>query len=300
MNENKRSITLSILSLLFTFLLSYLALLDNGKNNSEYPFPFNIEFFQGMYQKCCENKVGISTIIFCIIFILHVLCYYWGGSKNKKWLQRLLQHIIDQNLGGEEYETRITIFCKRKGWRFIIQYLFHYLIHYIIFRNLNFNRFCLALRKCPNLFKEYLVIYNRFSFPEQRKSYTFFNAIQEDNITPSSIVEKSYKEGSILDVSTPYISDIDFTKKFINLTTKEKRLIDTYRAKTGMEYDKLCLLNRQANYIYAVPIRYKQKIWGIVVFDNNQQSNNVTIKDKLKNVISDYQKIIQFTIEIYK
>lgn len=292
MKENKISITLSILSLLFAFLLFYLSLWDKGiENSSNYPFPFNTDAFQGMYKKCCESKFGISITIFVILFILHVSCYHWGGSKNKKWLQRLLQHIIEQNLGGAEYETRITIFCKRKGFRFIIPYLFNHLKH---------GRFYLAFKNRPKLFNKYLVIYNRFSFPKQKKSYTFFNAIHEDSIEPLSIVEKCYKKGSIIEGYATFISDIDFTKEFVNLTTQEKERINAYKVKTGMEYDKLRLLNRKANYIYAVPIRQNQEIWGVISFDNNQQSNNVIIKEKLKNVISDYQKIIQFTIQTYK
>ncbi len=71
--------------------------------------------------------------------------------------------------------------------------------------------------------------------------------------------------------------------------------------KTGTnDYGQLCLLNRKANYIYAVPIRQNEEIWGVVVFDNNRQDNPVNIKEKLENIISDYQKIIQFTIQIYK
>ncbi len=292
MKTTKVSITLLILSLLFAFLLYYFSLWDSGISDiNEYPIPFNTSLFNGVYKQCCKNKEIISLIAFAIIIFIHILLYF-RGNNNKNWLQRFLQHIIDQNLGGAEYETRITIFCKKKGWRFIFPYLFHYI---------KCGNFRHAYKHRPKLFENYLVIFNRFSFPKQKKSYTFFRAITEENVVPTSIVEKCYKKGTEISISAPYISDIIFKNNMLELSLQDQIRVQGYMDKTGTsDYGKLCMLNRKANYIYAVPIRQDEEIWGVVVFDNNRQDNPVNIKDKLENVIFDYQKIIQFTIQIYK
>ncbi len=167
--------------------------------------------------------------------------------------------------------------------------------------HLKSGNFRQAYKYRPKLFETYLVIFNRFSFPRQKKSYTFFRAISEENITPTSIVEKCYKKGTEVLVSAPHISDIVFTKNIYELSPQDQIRVKGYMEKTGTnDYGQLCLLNRKANYIYAVPIRQNEEIWGVVVFDNNRQDNPVNIKEKLENIISDYQKIIQFTIQIYK
>lgn len=143
------------------------------------------------------------------------------------------------------------------------------------------------------------MIYNRFSYPEQRKSYTYFRAIHDEEVKPQSIVEKCYKKGIPVSVSTVYITDIDFNNKFRLLPLKEQHRVEQYMKDTGMsDYDKLCTLKRKANYIYAVPIRYDQQMWGVISFDNNRDGNVLNIEEKLKDLIGDYQKIIQFTIQL--
>lgn len=96
-----------------------------------------------------------------------------------------------------------------------------------------------------------------------------------------------------------YITDIDFNNKFRLLPLKEQHRVEQYMKDTGMsDYDKLCTLKRKANYIYAVPIRYDQQMWGVISFDNNRDGNVLNIEEKLKDLIGDYQKIIQFTIQL--
>lgn len=291
MKGEKLSVVLSILSIVFAVILYYLSLLDSGiKDIKEFPFPFYIESLSVFYPSCCAKKGQIALWTFVLLIILHFAFYLRVENKNRKWLQRFLQHIIEQNLGGGEYETRITIFGRKKGWRFVCQYIW-----YAIWHSHKIKR----LKCCPNPFKDYLVIYNRFSYPEQRKSYTYFRAIHDEEVKPQSIVEKCYKKGIPVSVSTVYITDIDFNNKFRLLPLKEQHRVEQYMKDTGMsDYDKLCTLKRKANYIYAVPIRYDQQMWGVISFDNNRDGNVLNIEEKLKGLIGDYQKIIQFTIQL--
>ena len=291
MKGEKLSVALSILSILFAAILYYLSLFDSGiKELKDYPFPFNMELLSAYYPVCCARKGQIAFWSFVLLAALHVAFYLWAENKNKKWLQRLLQHIIEQNLGGGEYETRITIFGRKKGWKFVLPYIWYAIRH---------SHMGKRLKCCPNPFKDYLVIYNRFSYPEQRKSYTYFRAIHDEEVEPQGIVEKCFKKGESTAVSTVYINEIRFRKNLWLLTSEEQQKVKQYMKDTGMaDYDKLCTLKRKANYIYAVPIRYKQEMWGVIAFDNNKETGVLDIKEKLKDLIGDYQKIIQFTIEL--
>ena len=291
MKGEKLSVVLSVLSILFAAILYYLSLFDSGiKELKDYPFPFNTELLSAYYPTCCAKKGQIAFWSFAFLIVLHIAFYLWAENKNKKWLQRLLQHIIEQNLGGGEYETRITIFGRKKGWRFVLSYIWYAIRH---------SHAGKRLKCCPNPFKDYLVIYNRFSYPEQRKSYTYFRAIHDEEVEPQSIVEKCFKKGMPMSVSTVYITDIRFRKRLNRFPSTERQKVEQYMKDTGMaDYDKLCTLKRKANYIYAVPIRYNQQMWGVIAFDNNKETDVLDIEEKLKDLISDYQKIIQFTIEL--
>ena len=102
-----------------------------------------------------------------------------------------------------------------------------------------------------------------------------------------------------MSVSTVYINEIRFRKTLWLLSSEERQKVKQYMKDTGMsDYDKLCTLKRKANYIYAVPIRYNQQMWGVIAFDNNKETDVLDIEEKLKDLIDDYQKIIQFTIEL--
>ena len=293
MKADKLSITLSIFSLVFAAILYYLSLLDSGIERIEdYPFPFQTEGLNELYLPCCAVKGQIAIWSFILLFLLHIVFYLRVENNNKKWLQRFLQHIIEQNLGGGEYETRITIFGKTKGWKFVCQYIWYALSH---------DRKMIRLKYCPNLFKDYLVIYNRFSYPEQRKSYTFFRAIHDENLEPQGIAEKCYMTGKPFSAKTVYITDIRLTNDLSQLSSTDQQKIRQYMKATGMnDYDKLCTLKRKPNYIYAVPIRSDHQMWGVISFDNNRNGEALDIEEKLKYLISDYQKIIQFTIQLNK
>lgn len=291
MKGEKLSVILSILSIVFAAILYYLSLCDSGiQDVKNFPFPFNTKLLSEFYPFFCAKKGQIAILTFIFLIILHIVFYFCIENKNKKWLQRFLQHIIEQNLGGGEYETRITIFGRKKGWRFVCQY---------ICDSIGQKNMTKRLKCCPNPFKDYLVIYNRFSYPEERKSYTYFRAIHDEEVEPQSIVEKCYKTGKPVSVSTAYITNICLRKSLKQNPPAERHKVEQYMRDTGMkDYDKLCTLKRKANYIYAVPIRYEQKMWGVISFDNNLDGNVLNIEEKLKDLIGDYQKIIQFTIQL--
>lgn len=289
------SIWQSILSLVFAFIIYYLSCLDVAVGDvSNYPFPFSCSSLKSIYPICYNHKIHIIVTLFIILILLHgvLLQRLKKESKhNKYWLKRFLQHVINQDLGGEVYETRITIFCKKAGYKFIIPYLWHYAFT---------KKFNLAWQNRPRICKSYLTIYERFSFPKSVKSYTFFELSEEDVMKPTSIVADCYKRGVSKHESLPYISEICCPKNFYELSGKEQKLVQEYMNKTGTDYTKLCMLNRKANFIYAVPIRHNQEIWGVVVFDSNHKPECKDLKEMLKNNIDNYQKIIQFTIQLYK
>jgi hypothetical protein len=80
------------------------------------------------------------------------------------------------------------------------------------------------------------------------------------------------------------------------LHANDQKRVKEYMKKTGIGYNKLCLLQRKANVLYAIPLRRGAHIWGVLIFDNNSESTPINLQDKLKDVIDNYQKIIQLTI----
>lgn len=276
---------------------AYILYLDNKCNSlcteiSDYPAPFCWTPFSSYYKYICEYIDKISFYSFCILIIAYLICYFYTGSKEKLWLEKLFKHIIDQDLGGNQYETRITLYVEERGIRFILQYLSFSLLQLI--KNGTIKYF----HTLPNPFSLYLRPYVRHSYPHKILSYTYFRAIKNDNDTPDSVVEKCYVTGKVQYVSTNYIGDIKNMPKSIDRLEKSvQKRIKKYMIDTGIsKYRKIVTLQRKPNRIYAFPVCRQQKIYGIVVIDNNDKEKALDLGDIFLNKIDNYQKIMQITI----
>ena len=259
---------------------------------SDYPAPFCWTPFNLFYKYICEHINTISYYSFCILIIAYLICYFYTGSKEKLWLEKLFKHIIAQDLGGDQYETRITLYVEERGAKFILQYLYFSLLQLI--KNRTFKYF----RTLPNPFSLYLRPYVRHSYPHKILSYTYFRAIKNDNDMPDSVVERCYVTGKVQYVSTTFIDDIKNMPKSIDQLEKPvQKRIKKYMEDTGIsKYRKIVTLQRKPNRIYAFPVCRQQKIYGIVVIDNNDKENVLNLNDVFLNKIDNYQKIMQITI----
>lgn len=258
---------------------------------SQYPSPFNHKALQSVYPEI-RNSLGDVALWFIVgIIFLQIVFALLKTNDYKDWIAKMFRHIIDQDLGGQTYETRITLYIEKEGWRIMLRSLW-YAVKQLVTEGKSWY-----FSTIPHPFKKYLVPYSRFSYPEKEKAYTYFRALTKDSDQTEGAVEKCYKTGKDVQFKTPFISNIKFTNKLMELSCEDKKKVLDYINITGIGYRRLRMLQRKANVIYAIPLRKDAHIWGVLVFDNNTEDTPIDLKDKMKNVIDNYQKIIQLTIE---
>lgn len=290
MKDKTKNIILTSCGLIEAYLI-YLAQGVTTTDPNKYPSPFNHKTLQTIYTDISESLGDIALVFIGVIILLQIMFSFIASNDYKDWISKFFRHVIDQDLGGQNYETRITLYIERKGWHFFVAavlYAFQQLIS-----EGKFGYF----KVIPNPFKNYLIPYSRFSYPEKETAHTTFRALTKDNDSTEGAVEKCYKTGKDIQFITPYINNINLPRTQGKLLKDDFNKVVEYIKTTGICYEKLRLLQRKANVIYAIPLRKSAHIWGVLVFDNNSESNPIDLKDKLKNVIDNYQKIIQLTIE---
>lgn len=224
----------------------------------------------------------------------------WSDAFTHKWAKNLLGYIIDYHLGGKSYETRATIFRAQKGIIFFIKYILFGLLPNIL-KDIK-NKTCgLAFKNIPwHVFSKYLVIYERYSYPKQSKSYTYFRC-SGLNDKPNSVVDKCYKEGIPVPVSTINISGINLPTEIDKLEQRNRKKVEKFMKDSYIrDYPTLLRLNRCANNLYAVPLTSDDEtIWGVLIIDNIG-NKKVDFAELLGQDIDKYQKIVSFTLSSMK
>ena len=290
MKDKTKNIITAIVSAIEAYLI-YLAQGNPEHCSENYPAPFNHGILTDIYP-IVHPYLGDFVLIFIIaIVLLQLLFYFLTENDYKQWLGKLFQHIIDQSLGGQTYETRITLYVEKKGWHFFWTPLFFALAR--IFTEKTFR----YIPGVPNPFRKCLIPYARFSYPEKEPTYTVFRAVSKEQVQCEGAVEQCYKTGKDVFISAPFINDIILPVDIKDIPNDKRQMVKDYMNKTGLSYNKLRRLQRKANVVYAIPLRRGPHIWGVLVFDNNSKDNPISLKDKLKDVIDNYQKTIQITIE---
>lgn len=167
MKADKLTITLSIFLVIFAWILYYFSLCDPNVEVDKRPWPFCYDEMYGLYKNFCESKSKIGLTIFIIIILFHLASYISLETNKKKWLRAFLRHMINQDLGGDQYETRITIFRVQTGIRFWPKYVWRCF--------LKRKNLWARLKKMPNPLKVYLVPYIRYSYPDACPSTSYFS-----------------------------------------------------------------------------------------------------------------------------
>lgn len=290
MKDKTKNIITAIASAVEGYLI-YLAQGVSEQDSSKYPAPFNHGALQSVYPYV-SNFIGDIAIIFIIAIVaLQVLFYFLTENDYKNWLSKLFQHIIDQSLGGQTYETRITLYVEGQGWRFFGASFWFAIVRLLSERTFKY------FAGIPNPFKKCLLPYVRFSYPEKERTITTFHAISREHDNCEGAVEQCYKTGKVVSIKTKYINNIKLPNDIILLGREEKGKVTEYMKDTGISYRKLILMQRKANVVYAIPLRRGPHVWGVLVFDNNSEQTPIDFQEQLKDVIDNYQKIIQLTIE---
>lgn len=252
-----------------------------------------------------DNVYWIAGVSGGLVVFIHLLDMFWGRDANlKKWLKIFLKHIADEHLVGDLYGVRISILRRQPGYIVFLKTVWYYVI--LNFIN-NWKKLCWrqSLSNIAwHLFSDYLTVYVRYSYPKSKKSYVYFrlsdNASRQEY---NGIADKCYREGIELSVSTTCIKDIDVTKDLSNLSSRERNKVKLYMRESYFAkqfYSTLRLMRNVSNNLYAVPIALNdQTIWGVVIVDNCREENH-DFKEDLKDYMSSYMKIINFSLSSIK
>ncbi|MDE5888159.1 MAG: hypothetical protein K2H46_11310 [Muribaculaceae bacterium] len=294
MKGDKLTFWLSFTAILFagvTSGISYISTPENIENTEEVP-AFLSFLSKDFYKLIVENSGKIILFSFIVVVIVQIIIYSYNKDVRKDWLEAYLKLIALKHLGGSTSNQRITIFVKRRGWRFIIPYICKSFTH---------KHWFLKLIDFPNPIKMYLVPYARYSFPDKSHSYTYFRAVKEEN-DAQSIAARCFATASAVNVNTKYIDNIEIPRKKKKFKKQEKDIVDVYQKDTGMSsYRKIRLLCRKANHIYAVPLmdpdEKPDRRWGVLVFDIISSNSEDDLKNKISDdAIREHQEVINISL----
>lgn len=247
-----------------------------------------------------EHKIVVASvaafIIVAAIIIDDIVDYFTRRNKIENWSKSFLKHIVEEHLGGGDYQTRITIFRPCKGYRIVLPYLLMYPIKAILRRKYKVRNKSYWENLPMRLFDDYLSVYARYEHSDNNYSYTHFLLTNRDE-PYNGVADKCYRERLEQEVCTKRILGENIPCKYDDANNKVKRYMsDTYLAKEY--YNSLRLMNIKSNNLYAVPIFTEdQHIWGVMMIDNDS-SEEIHYKERLDPYIAMYVKIFSYTLKI--
>lgn len=284
-----RNKTLDIIGITLSGFLWWLQVLKPFRG-----VPTNVWHF--FHKWIYENSIIIGVYTVVTIVALHVLSWLLGNKNEQVWVNHVLQYILNQNFGGNNYHTRITIMKAEKGYRIIFKYIYKALLCNF-FNNFREHTWKIYLRHIPiHLSSKYLVVYARYSYPnEDTNTFIHFRITKCDN----GIAVKSFKEGQTLFMNTKNINTLNIPYKYENVDQREKRKIDKYMSDSYISrqnYTSLCLMRTRANNIWSTPLmRDNQQSWGVLIIDNDEVKE-VKFQDKIDTTVESCIRILQLTL----
>ena len=260
------------------------------------PAPKEGEYFFLQYLR--EYKFWIAGVSFTAVILYHLYdIVVERDIVQKKWIKTFLRHIVCLDLGGEYYHTRVSILRPKWGYQIFLKRAWYFLVLRFI-ENFKDKTWIQSFKQLPvHLFSKYLVVYQRYSYPIEKKSYTYFR-VHGDN----GVAVKCYREGIDCEVNTNRITDLPLPAKFSELKGSTKKRVKKYMLDSYIgdeNYDSLLTMVKRANNIYATPIIIEQEIWGVLIIDNDE-NETVSFKRMIDPVIDRYIKLFVFTISHLK
>lgn len=224
---------------------------------------------------------------------------YKTGSITKQWVKKLLEHIVQERLGGRNYQTRISLLRPQKGYKL----WWFYLVKMPVYNKLNGRNlpdWKTFKKNIPSAFKEYLYVYTRYGHSDDHKSFTLFQ-ISDRNELPNGVADKCFKEQQEQDVQTACVSHLHLPPSYKEAKTDRK--LSSYMRDTYIQeeqYHTLLAMNTRSNNLYAAPIfNESQHIWGVLIIDNDSPQKT-SFKSLLENYIGEYQNIFSYTLPLIK
>lgn len=283
-----RSKWLNVCVIILTAILWAMQMIPEQQENEMFLLPFLRQY-----------KYRIALVSFIAVVSYHLYDIAVERDKiQKKWIKKFLQHIVYLDLGGNNYHTRVSVLRVKKGYQLFIRQVWYLLIMRFL-ENFKDAAWIRSVKQLPiHLFSDYLYVYQRCSYPKEKKSYTCFR-VKENN----GVAVKCYTEGVDCEVMTNCIAEIDLPDKLQELTSGNKRSVKKYMHDSYIDennYSSLLAMVKRANNIYATPIiNEQQHVWGVLIIDNDEPEV-VSFKEKIEPVIERYIKIFVFTISHLK
>ena len=287
MKGDKLTFWLSFTAIFFAGISSYMSYISSHEDIIVLSFLSN-----DFYKLLVKNSGKIIWISFVVVVGAQIIIYVYNKDSRKDWLEAYLQLIALRHLGNPTSNQRITIFVKCRGWRFLIPYMCKAFTH---------KHWFLKLRDFPNPIKTYLVPYVRYSFPDKSHSYTYFRAVKNER-DAQSVVARCFATATPINVNTKYIDDIDIPWKIRFLKKSHRDILNSYKSDTGMSsYEKIRLLGRKPNHIYAIPLmdpdEKPDRRWGVLVFDKISLQSEDDLKSKISDeAIREHQDVINISL----
>lgn len=243
------------------------------------------------------NEVNIGCIVFSISMIISLsYCYIYYISDKlilDKWVHMLLKHILDQYLANDNYETRLTVFKPKVGWKTWGYYFLHVILG-DLFDNCSYDKFCLSICNFPlHARTVYLQQTDRVTSCRNPRSMTIFRTSVR-GLSYNGIADICFREDRdqcfaqteiVLDndkIPSKYPEGADVISKSIRTYMSEmcigKEFYNTFR---GISF--------KTKQVFAFPLRLPDdSIWGIVVIDSDDNLGQ-SLKEILNDHIGDYQ-----------
>lgn len=258
---------------------------------SIWPFKQN----SGIINFIIEHQVAFFTVFTILIILFYAIRLYKERSETELYFEKLFQHIVDKELGGKVYETRVSLYVKKRGFYLLPKFLWCALCK--IFK---FQYFINLIYNIPNPFKNYLCLSVRHTYPKKESSITFFR-ITEEGEKENGIVEKTYKTGKVISIETEFINNIALPFNIDKLNANDKKKVKKYMKDTCIEdYSILKMIKRKSNQFFAFPINKGKQVYGVIIIDKNIENISRSLKDIFSENIDNYQKMIQIAIDSVK
>lgn len=245
------------------------------------------------------NALTIALICGGIVILLHVIDVFLTRYENRKeWLRRLLRYIVNKHLGGDNYQSRVSIMRTRKGWQIIIPYLYDCFVRNFV-NNFKKHQWKVRLYNIPiHLATKYLVIFVRDCYPNKDKSTIHIRVTEHPDVY-NGIAEKCFREGMEQIVDTLYVNNIEInTPLFSKTDSKIKRYMNDCMVDEAY-YLTVANMATKANHIFAVPVQKDDRtIWGVLIADVCLRENYNYTEDA-KDALRHYAELISYTISVF-
>lgn len=236
--------------------------------------------------------VAISDVVLLIGLYYSYLTYNSDRIVLDKWVHMLLRHILDQYLANDNYNTRLTIFKPKKGWKTWGKYISHVIFGNIV-ENSHNKKFLLSFNNFPIHGRTmYLQQSDRVTSSKCPGSMTIFKTtVRGEEL--NGIADECFREDKdrcFAQANT--LNNIEIPKKYPTGNEEVSVRIRNYMGamKIGRNhYNVFRGMNFRAKQVLAFPLRKPDdSIWGIVVVDTDDDFGQ-SLDDILKDHIGDYQ-----------